>query len=52
MDRLHVPGATPAASAAVAGVGVSFGPVVPFGPTTSFGYRAWWYDVHQVEGAV
>jgi hypothetical protein len=46
MDRLHVPGATQAASAAVAGVGVSFGPAIPFGP------RFWWYDVHQVEGAV
>jgi hypothetical protein len=46
MDRLHVPGATPAASAVVAGVGVSFGPAIPFGN------RVWWYDVHQVEGAV
>jgi hypothetical protein len=46
MDRLHVPAAIPAASAAVEGVGVSFGPAIPFGP------RFWWYDVHQVEGAV
>ncbi len=52
MDRLHVPGATQAASAAVAGVGVSFGPAIPFGPSLSFGNRVWWYDVHQVEGAV
>jgi len=51
MDRLHVPGATPAASA-VEGVGVSFGLAVPFGPSVSFGNRVWWYDVHQVEGAV
>jgi hypothetical protein len=46
MDRLHVLGATPAASAAVENVGVSFGPAIPFGA------RFWWYDVHQVEGAV
>jgi len=52
MDRLHVPGATLAASAVVEGVGVSFGPAVPFGPSVSFGNRVWWYDVHQVEGAV
>ena len=52
MDRLHVPGATQAASAAVAGVGVSFGPAIPFGPFGSFDKRVWWYDVHQVEGAV
>jgi len=49
MDRLHVLGVLPAASAAVEGAGVSFG---PFGPVASFGYRFWWYDVHQVEGAV
>jgi hypothetical protein len=52
MDRLHVPGVLPAAHAAVEGVGVSFGPAIPFGPVGSFGYRFWWYDVHQVEGAV
>jgi hypothetical protein len=46
MDRLHVLGVFPAASAAVEGVGVSFGPAFPFG------YRFWWYDVHQVGGAV
>jgi hypothetical protein len=46
MDRLHVLGVLPAASAAVEGAGVSFGPAIPFG------YRFWWYDVHQVEGAV
>jgi len=49
MDRLHVRLAHPAAAAfavRAAGVGVSFGPAVPFGP------RFWWYDVHQVEGAV
>ena len=50
MDRLHVPGVVPAASAA--GVGVPFGPAIPFGPAFSFGNRVWWYDVHQVEGAV
>ena len=44
MDRLHVTGVVTAASAA--GVVVSFGPAIPFGP------RFWWYDVHQVEGAV
>jgi hypothetical protein len=54
MDRLHVRLAHPAAtaSAVAAGVGVSFGPVVPFGPFVSFDKRFWWYDVHQVEGAV
>ena len=52
MDRLHVPGAFPVASATVEGVGVSFGPAIPFGPSASFAYRFWWYDVHQVEGAV
>jgi hypothetical protein len=46
MDRLHVLGASPAATVAVGGVRVSFGPAIPFGP------RFWWYDVHQVEGAV
>jgi hypothetical protein len=51
MDRLHVLGAHPAATVA-AGVGVSFGPAVPFGPFVSFDKRVWWYDVHQVEGAV
>ena len=51
MDPLHVRLARPAATVAV-GVGVSFSPVVPFGPFSSFDYRAWWYDVHQVEGAV
>ena len=45
MDRVHVRLSHPAATVA-AGVGVSFGPAVPFGP------RFWWYDVHQVEGAV
>jgi hypothetical protein len=52
MDRLHVPGARPAATVAVNGARVSFGAVVPFGPSVSFVYRAWWYDVHEVEGAV
>ena len=51
MDRLHVPGATQAASVA-AGARVSFSPASPFGPVVSFGNRVWWYDVHQVEGAV
>jgi hypothetical protein len=46
MDRLHVPGATPAATVAAGVVRVSFSPAIPFGP------RFWWYDVHQVEGAV
>jgi hypothetical protein len=35
---------------AVSGARVSFGPLVSFG--VSFGDRLWWYDVHQVEGAV
>ena len=52
MDRLHVRGARPAASMARGGVRVSFGPAIPFGPVGSFDYRFWWYDVHQVEGAV
>jgi hypothetical protein len=52
MDRLHVPGTTPAAMAAAGGVRVSFSPAIPFGPVVSFGNRVWWYDVHQVEGAV
>jgi len=52
MDRLHVLGVLPAASAAVEGVGVSFGPAIPFGPSLSVGNRVRWYDVHQVEGAV
>jgi hypothetical protein len=52
MDRLHVSGATPAATVAVGGVRVSFSPAIPFGPVVSFGNRFWWYDVHQVEGAV
>jgi hypothetical protein len=52
MDRLHVLGAFSAASAAVEGVGVSCGPAIPFGPFGSFDKRVWWYDVHQVEGAV
>jgi len=58
MDRLHVLGATPAASMAPGGVRVSSGPASPFAPVisfgnrVSFGYRLWWYDVHQVEGAV
>ena len=40
------------------GVRVSSGPASPFAPLisfgnrVSFGYRLWWYDVHQVEGAV
>ena len=46
MDRLHVRGASPVASVARDGVRVSFGRAIPFG------YRFWWYDVHQVEGAV
>ena len=55
MDRLHVRLTHPAAAAfavRAAGVGVSFGPAVPFGPFVSFDKRVWWYDVHQVEGAV
>jgi len=55
MDRLHVRLTHPAAAAfavRAAGVGVSFGPAVPFGPLVSFDKRVWWYDVHQVEGAV
>ena len=52
MDRLHVLGASAAATVAVGGVRVSFGPAFPFGPSVSFGNRVWWYDVHQVEGAV
>jgi len=51
MDRLHVRLTHPSAIVA-AGVGVSFGPAVPFGPFVSFDKRVWWYDVHQVEGAV
>jgi hypothetical protein len=54
MDRLHVPGTTAAAAASAAALGaqVSFGPAIPFGPVVSFSDRLWWYDVHQVEGAV
>ncbi|MEO5822108.1 MAG: hypothetical protein ABIT71_16510 [Vicinamibacteraceae bacterium] len=52
MDRLHVLGANPAATVAAGGVRVSFGPAVPFGPVVAFSDRLWWYDVHQVEGAV
>src|SRR5215204_5983043 len=52
MDRLHVLGAVPAASMARGGVRVSFDPAIPSGPSVSFGNRVWWYDVHQVEGAV
>jgi len=52
---LHVPGTAPAATAfavAAADARVSFGPAIPFGPVVSFSDRLWWYDVHQVEGAV
>jgi hypothetical protein len=51
MDPLHVPGATQTASAAVS-VRLSSGSATPFGPVVPFAYRVWWYDVHQVEGAV
>jgi hypothetical protein len=46
MDRLHLFVASQTATVAVGGARVSGSPVVPFGP------RFWWYDVHQVEGAV
>jgi len=58
MDRLHVLAAPSSAPVADGGVRVSFSPAIPFGPVlsfafgVSFGYRPWWYDVHQVEGAV
>jgi hypothetical protein len=52
MDRLHISGASPVATVAAGGVRVSFSPAIPFGPAFSFGNRVWWYDVHQVEGAV
>jgi len=52
MDRLHVGVSSAVATVAAADVRVSFSPAVPFGPVSSFGYRLWWYDVHQVEGAV
>jgi hypothetical protein len=54
MDRLHVLCTKPAAAAfdVAAGARVSFGPAIPFGPVVSFSDRLWWYDVHQVEGAV
>jgi hypothetical protein len=40
MDRLHVLATTSSA------------PVADGDVRASFGYRPWWYDVHQVEGAV
>jgi hypothetical protein len=46
MDRLHALAAISPAPVADGGVRVSFSPAIPFGP------RFWWYDVHQVEGAV
>jgi hypothetical protein len=49
MDRLHVLAAHSPALVAEGGVRASFSPAIPFG---SFAYRLWWYDVHQVEGAV
>lgn len=52
MDRLHVLAAPSSAPVADGGVRVSFSPAIPFGPVVSFGNRVWWYDVHQVEGAV
>ena len=52
MDRLHVGVSVAAARVAAADVRVSGSPAIPFGPAVSFGYRFWWYDVHQVEGAV
>ena len=58
MDRLHVLAAPSPAPLADAGGRVSFNPAIPSGPVfsfdygVSFGYRLWWYDVHQVEGAV
>ena len=58
MDRLHALAATSPAPLADGAARVSFSPAIPFGPVfsfdygVSFGYRLWWYDVHQVEGAV
>jgi hypothetical protein len=56
MDRLHVRpahrAAAPFAVRAAERRGVSFGLAVSFAPAFSFGNRLWWYDVHQVEGAV
>jgi hypothetical protein len=46
MDRLHVLAANATAPVAVGGARLSGSPVISFGP------RFWWYDVHQVEGAV
>jgi hypothetical protein len=45
MDRLQARVSVSAAVVA-AGLRVSFSPAIPFSP------RFWWYDVHQVEGAV
>lgn len=44
MDRLHDFDVIAAATVAVGGARLSFSP--------AFGPRFWWYDVHQVEGAV
>ncbi len=56
MDRLHDFGVMAAATVAARGVRLSsspaFGPSAWFGSFGSFGNRVWWYDVHQVEGAV
>jgi hypothetical protein len=52
MDRLRVIAASSPVPVAEGGVRVSFSPAIPFGPRASFGNRVWWYDVHQVEGAV
>jgi hypothetical protein len=52
MDRLHAGVPVAAASVAAADVRVSFSLALPFSPALPFGPRFWWYDVHQVEGAV
>jgi hypothetical protein len=52
MDRLHGFVAASPAPVADGGVRVSFSPAMSFGPVVSFLDRLWWYDVHQVEGAV
>ena len=52
MDRLHVLAANSSTAVVVGGARLSSSPVIPFGPVVSFDKRVWWYDVHQVEGAV